>query len=153
MIEFREITEDNFYDVINLEVSTNQQEARFVANNVKSLAEAWLYRDAGDVFPYAIYNQDELVGFILIDVDVEEREYMIWRMMIDKNHQGKGYGQKVVEKVIEIAQGRNDMDIVIANYVVGNDAMKRIVTRLGFKETGYDEDDTEYHMKFDVKSK
>lgn len=153
MIEFREITEDNFYDVINLEVSTNQQEARFVANNVKSLAEAWLYRDAGDVFPYAIYNQDELVGFILIDVDVEEREYMIWRMMIDKNHQGKGYGQKVVEKVIEIAQGRNDMDIVIANYVVGNDAMKRIVTRLGFKETGYDEDDREYHMKFDVKSK
>ena len=93
------------------------------------------------------------MGFILIDVDVEEREYMIWRMMIDKNHQGKGYGQKVVEKVIEIAQGRNDMDIVIANYVVGNDAMKRIVTRLGFKETGYDEDDREYHMKFDVKSK
>lgn len=153
MIEFREITEDNFYEVINLEVTTYQQEAKFVANNVKSLAEAWLYRDASDVFPYAIYIQDVLVGFILIDVDEEEREYMIWRMMIDKSQQGKGYGQKVVEKVIEIARERDDMDTVIANYVVGNDAMKRIVTRMGFKETGYDEEDREYHMKFDVKSK
>lgn len=153
MIEFREITEDDFYDVINLEVNVNQYTAKFVASNVKSLAEAWLYRDAGDVFPYAIYNQDELVGFILIDVDEEEREYMIWRMMIDKNHQGKGYGQKVVEKVIEIARARDDMDTVIANYVVGNDAMEHIVKRLGFVETGFDEDDKEYHMKLDVSYK
>lgn len=152
MIEFKEITENNFYEVINLEVSDAQQQAKFVAPNTKSLAEAWLYRDAGDVFPYAIYHHDNLVGFILIDVDDETREYMIWRMMIDAKYQGKGYGQKVVEKVIEIARGREDMDTVIANYVVGNDAMKRIVTSLGFKETGFDEDDREYHMKFDVKS-
>ncbi len=153
MIEFREITEENFYDVISLEVSTEQHEAKFVAGNVKSLAEAWLYREAGDVFPYAIYAHDELVGFILIDIDDETSEYMIWRMMIDKNHQGKGYGQKVVEKVIEIAQSRDDTDTVIANYVKGNDAMQSIVTRLGFKQTGFDEDDQEYHMQLDVTSK
>lgn len=152
MIEFREITEDNFYNVINLEVSKNQQQAKFVAPNVRSIAEAWLYRDAGDVFPYAVYNAEEPVGFILIDVDEEEREYMIWRMMIDKNHQGKGYGKKIVEKAIQIAQARDDMDTVIANYVAGNEPMKHIVTRLGFQEIGFDEDDQEYLMTLDVSS-
>lgn len=153
MIELREITEEDFHDVLSLELSEDQQKAKLVAPNVRSLAEAWLYRANEDVFPYAVYNNEELVGFILIDVDEEERAYMIWRMMIDKNHQGKGYGQKVVEKVIEIAQSRDDTDTVIANYVKGNDAMQSIVTRLGFKQTGFDEDDQEYHMQLDVTSK
>lgn len=28
----------------------------FVASNAVSLAQAWLYQDAGDAFPFAIYN-------------------------------------------------------------------------------------------------
>lgn len=52
MIEFEPINEDNFKDVINLEVAENQ--SRFVASNVRSLAECYLYRNNNDVFlmPY-----------------------------------------------------------------------------------------------------
>lgn len=151
MIELREITEDNFNDVLSLDVSESQKASKYVASNIRSLAEAWLYRDAGDVFPYAVYNNEELVGFILIDVDEEESEYMIWRMMIGQEFQGKGYGKKLVEKVIEIAKARDDMDTLICNYVVGNDAMKKIVEGLGFTSNGFDEDHNEQLMKLEVK--
>lgn len=151
MIELRKITEEDFHDVLSLELSEEQQQAKLVAPNVRSLAEAWLYRENEDVFPYAVYNNEELVGFILIDVDEEERAYMIWRMMIDKNHQGKGYGKKLVEKVIEIARQREDMDVLHCNYVVGNDAMKKIVESFGFVSNGFDDEHNEQLMKLDVK--
>lgn len=151
MIELREITEDNFYDVLSLELTEAQKDAKEVASNVRSLAEAWLYRDAGDVFPYAVYNADDLVGFILIDVDEEEREYMIWRMMIDKNEQGKGYGKQLLQKVIEIARERDDMDTLICNYVASNQAMKYITEGLGFVGNGFDDTYNEQLMKLDIK--
>ncbi len=43
-----------------------------MASNAYSLAEAWLYKDAGDVYPFAIYNDDTPVGFMMLDEDQEE---------------------------------------------------------------------------------
>ena len=62
MINFRAINEDNFDAVIRMKRPDNEH---FVASNAYSLAQAWLYRDAGDVFPFAIYNDDEPVGFMM----------------------------------------------------------------------------------------
>ena len=43
-----------------------------MASNAYSLAEAWLYKDAGDVYPFAIYNDDTPVGFMMLDEDQAE---------------------------------------------------------------------------------
>ena len=43
-----------------------------MASNAYSLAEAWLYKDTGDVYPFAIYNDDTPVGFMMLDEDQEE---------------------------------------------------------------------------------
>ena len=69
MIQFIEINKDNYEKVLSLEVSEAQ--SKFVAPNVRSLADCYYYRDAGDVFQYAIQDQDEVVGFILLDLDEE----------------------------------------------------------------------------------
>ena len=66
MINFRAITEDNFDTIIRMKRPDNEH---FLASNAYSLAQAWLYRDAGDVFPFAIYNGDEPVGFMLLGCD------------------------------------------------------------------------------------
>jgi diamine N-acetyltransferase len=150
MIVLKEVTEDNFHEVIGLKVGEAQ--AKFVAPNVKSLAECWLYRENDNVFPYAVYNEhDEMVGFLLLDLDEKEREYMIWRMMVDENFQGRGYGWQIVEHVIEKAKGDGDYDSLIADYVMGNEAMKKLLGALGFEETGFEEDVDEVVMTLDVK--
>src|SRR5699024_2804978 len=101
MVEFKEITEDNFEEVLKHKISEEQDKKRFVAPNVRSLADAYLYRNAGDVFPFAVEDDGEVVGFILLDEDVEEKEYMIWRTMVDERFQGRGYGKAIVRKVMK----------------------------------------------------
>lgn len=152
MIELKEITEDNFYEVIQLKVSEAQEKSKYAAPNVRSIAECWLYRKNEDVFPYAVYSGDDLIGFLLLDLDEEEREYMIWRMMVDVHHQGNGYGRQIVEKVIEMGRNDKGYDVLIADYVEGNLQMKYLLESLGFKRTGFDEENHEVLMRLDIKS-
>ncbi|MGT2865921.1 GNAT family N-acetyltransferase [Streptococcus fryi] len=136
MIRLEMITEDNFYQVIGLKVA--DEERTFVASNVQSLAECWLYRDNGDVFPYAIYAEDSLVGFVLIDVDDDDSTYMIWRLMIDEAYQGRGYGRRTLEHLIQQARTLN-YHRLRADYVTENAKMAHLLTRLGFVKIGEDE--------------
>ena len=69
MINFRAITEDNFDAIIRMK---RPDDEHFVASNAYSLAQAWLYRGAGDVYPFAIYNDDEPVGLMMLDDGSDE---------------------------------------------------------------------------------
>ena len=148
MIEFVEINEENYEAVLQLEVSEAQKDGKFVAPNVKSLADAYLYRKAGDVFPYAVQDGNKVVGFVLLDEDEEEKELMIWRMMVDKDCQGKGYGRAIVEKVMAQFEADSRFDVLIADYVKGNDVMGRLLESLGFEYGEFDEENNKYVMKY-----
>ena len=148
MVEFKEITEDNFEKVLKLKISDEQDKKRFVAPNERSLADAYLYRNDGDVFPFAVEDRGEVVGFILLDEDVEEKEYMIWRMMVGETFQGRGYGKAIVKKVIEQFEADERFDVLIADYVVGNVPMKNLLEKMGFKEREFDEALNEYVMEY-----
>lgn len=150
MIEFKEVTEENFYDVINLEIDDYQQRKKFVAPNVRSLAECYLYRHENDVFPYAVVTDGKVIGFILIDIDETEREFMIWRMMVDKNYQRRGFGKQTVRKAIQIAADSGKYDIVIADYVKGNDGMGHLLRSLGFKDDSFNVEFNEYVLHYDL---
>ena len=63
-VTLREINNDNFMACVSLEVDDNQK--NFVANNMKSLAQAWLEYEYAQ--PFAIYNSDMMVGFIMFHV-------------------------------------------------------------------------------------
>lgn len=64
MIQFKAITEENFGEIIRMKRPEGET---FVASNAYSLAQAWLYRDAGDVYPFAIYHDGMPVGFMMLD--------------------------------------------------------------------------------------
>ncbi len=130
MIALKPVDESSYQAVLDLTVAEEDQ--GFVAPNVRSLADAWLYRENGDVFPYAVWAGQQVVGFALIDIDEDIRQYMIWRMMIGKEFQGNGYGQALLEAVIELAQSHPVCDHLIASYVKGNQKMARLLEKKGF---------------------
>ena len=100
MVNFRTITEDNFDAVINMKRPEGEG---FVASNAVSLAQAWLYRDNGDVFPFALYDDDTLVGFMLVEEDMDEKRLDLWRFMLSPQREGRGLGTAAVELLIRYA--------------------------------------------------
>lgn len=149
-VTLRDITGDNYFQVLELKISPEQEAAKFVAPVVRSLADAWYYRDEGITYPKAIYAKEDLVGFIMYDLDPESQQVFIWRFLIDQRYQGKGYGRQTIEAVVEMAKQQTQMTKVVADYVDGNEPMKKILLGLGFEETGFDPDNNEHIMVYQL---
>lgn len=149
-ITLRDITGDNYFQVLELKISPEQEAAKFVSPVVRSLADAWYYRDEGITYPKAIYAKEDLVGFIMYDLDPEEQHVFVWRFLIDQAFQGKGYGRQTIEAVVEMAKQQTQMTKVVADYVDGNEPMKKILLDLGFEETGFDQDSKEHIMVYQL---
>ena len=96
MIELRKIDAGNYQKILGMELPRQQQS--FVASNAASLAEAWVFYDTAR--PFAIYHDDEPVGFLMFDFGKGPREVEIWRFMIAPEHQGKGYGTAALRAAI-----------------------------------------------------
>ena len=133
MISLRAITEDNF-DVI-VRMKRPEGEA-FVAPNAYSLAQAWLYREEEDVFPCAIYHEEEPVGFLLLEEDMEERELIIWRIMFPEEHANKGYGGETIRKVIQLAREAQKYHHIELTCHPDNKRARHLYEKLGFCPTG-----------------
>ena len=96
-----------------------------------------MYRDAGDVYPFAIYNNEDIpVGFMMLDEDLEERCLMIWRIMLPVEHQNKKYGSQAIRKVIDLAKKSGKYDYMIIDYAPENKIAEKLYKRMGFKPTG-----------------
>jgi len=133
MINFRKITEENFDAIIEMKRPDGEN---FVASNAVSLAQAWLYRNDGDVFPFAIYNDDTLVGFMLLEEDMEDERLDLWRIMLPPENEGKGYGTAAVKLMIQYAKesGRYKSIGLLCNHKNYN--ARHIYDKLGFQPTG-----------------
>jgi diamine N-acetyltransferase len=128
----REITPENFSAVINLDVAEDQK--LFVAPNVKSIAQAYIYPDAN---PLAIYNgDDELVGFVMYGYDREDEKYFLGRLMIDAGHQGKGYGRAATLEVIRRMREIEDCRAIYLSFVPENTGAEKLYASVGFERTG-----------------
>lgn len=149
-VTLRDITGDNYFQVLELKISPEQEAAKFVSPVVRSLADAWYYREEGITYPKAIYAKEDLVGFIMYDLDPESQQVFIWRFLIDQRYQGKGYGRQTIETVLAMAKEQAQMTKVVADYVDGNEPMKKILLDLGFEETGFDQDSKEHIMVYQL---
>ena len=103
----KEITIENYFDVLNLEVHPNQR--NFIASNSISLAEAYVYDKNGDfIAPLAVYDKEVLVGFVMIAYDrkigISKGNYLLFRFMIDKRFQGLGYFEPTMDAVIDFVR-------------------------------------------------
>lgn len=133
MIGFRAITEENFDDIIKMKRSPDEG---YVASNLYSLAQAWLYRDNNDVYPFAVYEDELPVGFMLLDEDLEEHTLVLWRIMFPDEHQHKGYGTGAVRLLIRLAAESGKYDRLLLNCKPSNTAAWHVYEKLGFRPTG-----------------
>lgn len=134
MLRLELVDETTFDAVIDLSVANHDE--RRLASNVYSLAQAWLFREKEQVFPYAIMTSGKVVGFLLLNKDAKKKEYLIWRLMIDQSHQNRGYGKETIRKVIQMAQEDILCEVVLVDYVMGNHRMRGILESLGFETAG-----------------
>ncbi len=125
MITLKEITRDNFWDCISLEVVPEQVD--FVTSNAVSIAQSKVQPEC---IPMAVYDDDLMVGFVMYCIDEDDSEFWIYRMMIDKNHQSKGYGKKANQKELSKKAGVNYTKIVQA--IEKENSIFKVVDRSNF---------------------
>lgn len=129
------VTEDNRASVLALELSGDQTD--MVASNLESLEEAAGDRDAR---PRAIVAHDRVAGFLMYEAPKDDDDARIYRFMIDRAEQGKGYGKSALRQVLrEIGRLRHVRRVSIC-YMPGNAAARHIYLSAGFVERGLDED-------------
>ena len=132
MVSLKEITRDNIDEVLALKVDDSQK--RFVSANADSLAQAYVYSETA--FPFAVYNDAILVGFIMMGYYEVKSYYTLWKFMIDSRYQNKGYGRKALELGIKFLQDRFGVSEIYTGVVPGNTVAKKLYESLGFAETG-----------------
>lgn len=147
MITLRLVDETTFEAVIGLSVADGDK--RRAASNLYSLAQAWLYRQDDTIEPLAILASGKVVGFLLLAKHRRDKEYLIWRLMIDQAHQNRGHGREVLRQVIQMAKDDQECQKVTANYVIGNHKMRGLLEKFAFQPVGLK--GNEMMMTLDIK--
>lgn len=145
MVELREITKNNIEQVLSLEVYDQQRD--YVSTIAHSLAQAWVYNDTA--FPYAIYSDNIPVGFVMLGYYAIKDQYTLWKFLIDKRHQGKGYGRKALMLAIDLLVKKYHVNEIYTGVAFGNHIAKQLYESVGFKETG-EKDDFQLEMKLAI---
>ena len=63
------------------------------------------------------------------------KEFWVWRFMIDASHQGKGYGRRALELLVEEAR-QDGVKEVRLSYHPGEHSPHAFYTGFGFVDTG-----------------
>ncbi len=130
-IELRPVTKSNFETVISLEVSDDQQQ--YVASNLYSIAESKIFPEC---IPLAIYESNRPIGFLMYAFNPNDESYWVCRLMIDRYFQGKGYGKKTMQAVINEIRKRPDCTHLKLSIEPGNQGAEHLYASLGFIKTG-----------------
>ena len=139
MVELKPITEDNFIDAFNLRLAAEQD--RFVSHPIRSLAQAYVYRDQCQ--PFGIYAAEKMVGYVMVIYDYDVPEYDVWHMMIDESMQGRGYGGEALDRVVEYIGTKpfGDSDRVALTCNKDNAIARKLYEHRGFSATGVEDED------------
>ena len=147
MIRLKKINGENIWDILKLSVSDNQKE--FVACNDISIIEAYsAITSNGYAFPFGIFEDNMPVGFLMIGYDkddywfdapdIAKGNYNLWRLMIDKHYQNKGYGKQAIELALKFVRTFpcGKAEFIWLSYESENTVAKKLYSSFGFVETG-----------------
>jgi RimJ/RimL family protein N-acetyltransferase len=143
-VRFVEITAANARHVGKLAVHHSQE--RLVAPVLASYADAMFPDgDAGggvtEPWYRAIEADGELAGFVMLaEVTPTNPDPFLWRLLVDRHHQGRGIGRRVIEQLASRyrAEGHRRMAV---SWVPGPGSPERFYVGLGFVPTGEVVDD------------
>ena len=131
MVRFVAIDRHNYLSVLDLSVAEEQR--RFVASNMYSLAQAFVQPEC---VPLALYAENRPVGFVMYALDEDDHEYWIYRLMIDKRYQRRGYGREAMRMLIERIQADENHRVIYISFEPENAVAKALYESLGFVPDG-----------------
>ncbi len=147
MLRLEKVTGKNVWDILNLSVEDSQKD--FVASNDISIIEAYTsITGNGYAFPFGVFDDNTLVGFLMVGFDIDDYwddapevakgNYNLWRLMIDKNYQHKGYGKGTVQLALDFIRTFpcGKAECCWLSYEPENIVAKRLYGSFGFIETG-----------------
>ena len=135
------ITAQTVKAVIDLDVSPAQRAC--VASNAVSIAQA--HFDPAAWFR-AVYAGGVPVGFVMLfdptipggimTDPVEPTDMVLWRLMIDRRHQGRGLGRATLDLVRDHIAGLGGFNRLLTSYVPVPAAPEPFYRAYGFTKTG-----------------
>ncbi len=146
-MHFEPVTLENREEIVALELFPEQ--SGFIESVEECLAEAEelsLWR------PVGIYDGETLIGFAMYGFFPQPRpEGQVWldRLLIDKNHQGAGYGKAAVAGLLKRLHREYGSRRVYLSVYDTNQAAIALYQRLGFSFTGEFDTKGEKIMAYD----
>ena len=132
MVCLKPVKKENLDAVLMLRVNENQKD--FVSSTAEALAQAYVYNETA--YPFAVYDDQELVGFIMMGYYEEKEYYTLWKLMIDQKYQGHGYGRAALECGIAFLKDRFQTKKIYTGVIPENRAARNLYKSAGFEETG-----------------
>ncbi|MBR5767652.1 MAG: GNAT family N-acetyltransferase [Clostridia bacterium] len=152
MVRLEKIGPKNVWEVVDLKLKREQK--NFVAPNHASIIDAYTTIGTGcTAFPFAIISDRRPVGFIMIGYneaalydcygdmkapEISKNNYSIWRLMIDKRYQKRGYGREAVKLALDFIKTWpcGKAEYCYLSYEPENEIAAKMYHSLGFLENG-----------------
>lgn len=147
MLRLEKVNGNNVWDILKLTVSESQK--NYVAANDISIIEAYTaITGNGYAFPFGIYDSEKPVGFLMIGFGVDDYwtdapeiakgNYNLWRLMIDKSYQNRGFGREAVQLALDFIKTFpcGEAEYCWLSYEPENEVARQLYRSYGFKETG-----------------
>ncbi len=133
MVTLAEIDRHNYLSILDLSVSDEQRS--FVASNMYSLAQAYAQPEC---VPLGLYAENRPIGFAMYCLDENDHDYWIYRLMIDKRFQGRGYGRAAMLLLIDRIRSLADEEhrSIYISFEPKNEVAKSLYESLGFAPDG-----------------
>ncbi|CUH43302.1 GNAT family N-acetyltransferase [Ruegeria atlantica] len=122
MVEFALLSQKTLRPLAALSVRENQ--AGFVATNLMTMAQS-IFEPGSEI--YGIWDGGDAVGLLAIidmahpDAELDDEDdpdgVYIWRLMVDKSRQGRGYGMAALDfaKSVALKKGRSNLVISVVD--------------------------------------
>jgi len=144
MIELKKITilDDNMKECIALDIVPDKKDHMWSNAITLAIAHRRFRRFSTAMECRAIYAQGKMVGLVVYCHCVEpptfiETCYRIRPIMVDKNHQGKGYEEAALRKLLEEIRTKphGEATAIFATYLPKEEDMAKVYEATGFTKT------------------
>lgn len=125
------IDKRNWEEAANLQILPEQ--AAFLTPNVFSIAESKFYPELN---PCAIFAGQTMIGFLMYGRDSEDNQYWVYRFMIDRRYQRRGFGRRAMLHLIELIHALPNAPEINIAYDLDNDVARQLYRSVGFIEGG-----------------
>lgn len=133
-VSISNIEKDRIHSLLKLHVSQKQIDWVFIPEEIINEA---------NIHPFwhikGIYLFDELIGFVVLEYNENENkktsEFWLNDFLIDERFQGKGYGKKVLDSIIDHVKNDLHFNKIYLRVAIENIPARSLYTKIGFQST------------------